>query len=158
MTFLETFAQLRRGLYGFAEGAYGALGLGATQAKLLRRIGENRNLSQADLARATGTDPALTGRALQTLLDRGWVKRRRSRDDQRAFSLELTESGEALLKDVLEAREEVALRVRSVLNDEDLAAFDRIAKKLLAAFPGPSATETPPSQKQTPARRVKSRR
>jgi DNA-binding MarR family transcriptional regulator len=134
--FLETFAHLRRCLYGVVDATYGALGLGATQAKLLRRIGENRNLSQADLARATGTDPALTGRALQTLLDRGWVQRRRSRADRRAFSLELTPSGEALLREVLEAREEVAHRVRSCLNEEDLTAFDRIARKLLATFEG----------------------
>jgi DNA-binding MarR family transcriptional regulator len=147
-TFLETFGQLRRCLYGVVDAAYGALGIGATQAKLLRRIGENRHLSQADLARATGTDPALTGRALQTLLDRGWVKRRRSREDQRAFSLELTDSGEALLQDVLEAREAMALRVRACLSEDDLVAFDRISKKLLEAFGDGAraneATEPPP--------------
>src|SRR6185437_2538057 len=102
--FLETFGLLRRRLMGVIDEAYATLGIGATQAKLLRTVGERQPMSQADLARATGTDPALTGRALRTLLDRGWVRRRRSREDRRAFSLELTPEGEALLEKVRAAR------------------------------------------------------
>ena len=113
---------------------YAPLGVGVTQAKLLRAVGESRQISQADLARATGTDPAATGRALRTLLDRRWVRRRRSRDDRRAFSLELTPEGEALLVDVLKAREVLAARIADCLDERDVAAFDRIAKKLLDAF------------------------
>jgi DNA-binding MarR family transcriptional regulator len=159
--FLETFGQVRRGLTAFIDAAYGTLGVGATQAKLLRRIGENSHVSQADLARATRTDPALTGRALQTLLDRGWVERRRSREDRRAFSLELTRSGEALVRKVLTAREAVALQVVSCLNDEDLDAFDRMAAKLLKSFPeqpGESREMVSPGSKSRPGRRRPARR
>jgi DNA-binding MarR family transcriptional regulator len=150
--FIETFAQVRRRLTGIIDAAYGSLGIGSTQAKLLRRIGENSRLSQADLARATGTDPALTGRALQTLLDRGWVQRRRSREDRRAFSLELTPAGEKLLLRVLEARETVMSTVDAVLSDEDAAAFDRIARKLLGAFPEQSRTSQPEARSGPPRR------
>jgi hypothetical protein len=48
-----------------------------------------RDISQADLARATDTDPRLTGRALETLLLRGWVRRKRSKEDRREYILEL---------------------------------------------------------------------
>jgi len=121
---------------GVIDEAYATLGIGATQAKLLRTVGERQPMSQADLARATGTDPALTGRALRTLLDRGWVRRRRSREDRRAFSLELTPEGEALLEKVRAARAALFARIDGSLDEADHAAFDRIAKKLLEAFPG----------------------
>ena len=147
LPFLETFGQVRRGLMALIDATYGSLGLGATQAKLLRRIGENSQVSQADLARATRTDPALTGRALQTLVDRGWVQRRRSREDRRAFSLELTPTGEALLRKVLTAREELGDRVRACLTAEDLAAFNRLAGKLLEAFPEQPRAEARPVDK-----------
>ncbi len=133
-SFLDTFGDLRRRLSGVVDEVYAPLGIGATQAKLLRAVGEGKLLSQADLARATGTDPAATGRALRTLLDRRLVRRRRSRDDRRAFSLELTPEGEALLADVLQARESLVARVDDCLDEQDLAAFQRIAKKLLTAF------------------------
>jgi DNA-binding MarR family transcriptional regulator len=133
--FLETFSALRRRLVAAIDRAYAPLGVGATQAKLLRTVGERRAMSQADLARATGTDPALTGRALRTLLDRGWVRRRRSREDRRAFSLELTPEGEALLAKVLAAREALFARLDGCLDARDKAAFERIARKLQAEFP-----------------------
>jgi DNA-binding MarR family transcriptional regulator len=133
--FIDTFSRLKRRLAGVVDEAYATIDLGATQAKLLRTVGERQPMSQADLARATGTDPALTGRALRTLLDRGWVRRRRSREDRRAFSLELTPEGEALLTKVHEARDALHARVERCLDAEDRAAFERIAKKLLDAFP-----------------------
>jgi DNA-binding MarR family transcriptional regulator len=133
--FLDALSGLRSRLSGVAVEVYADLGLGPTQAKLLRTVGEGQPMSHADLARATGTDPALTGRALRTLLDRGWVRRRRSREDRRAFSLELTPEGDAQLEKVRAARETLGARIDGCLDAADLAAFDRIAQKLLAAFP-----------------------
>jgi DNA-binding MarR family transcriptional regulator len=133
--FIDRFSTLRRRMAGAIDEVYGPLGVGSTQAKLLRAIGQHQPMSQADLARATLTDPALTGRTLRTLLDRGWVRRRRSRDDRRAFSLELTPDGEELWKRVQKARAAIAARVERSLDASDLAAFDRIVQKLLDAFP-----------------------
>jgi DNA-binding MarR family transcriptional regulator len=134
--FIDNYARLRRGLATVADEVYAPLGIGATQAKLLRTVGEGQPMSQADLARATATDPALTGRALRALLDRGWVRRRRSREDRRAFSLELTPEGEALYKKVRRARETLYARIDACLDESDIAAFDRMVEKLLVAFAG----------------------
>ena len=133
--FIEAFSALKARLQGVVDKAYAPLGIGSTQARLLRAVGERRAMSQADLARATGTDPALTGRALRTLLDRGWVRRRRSREDGRAFSLELTPEGEALFTQVEAARDALIARLDDALDESDKAAFDRVVRKLLAALP-----------------------
>jgi DNA-binding MarR family transcriptional regulator len=133
--FIETFSGLKRRLSSVVEEGYAPLGISATQAKLLRVIGQSQPMSQADLARGTSTDPALTGRILRTLLDRGWVRRRRSKDDRRAFSLELTSEGEDLYRDVKARRAALHARVERCLDADDRAAFERIAEKLVEAFP-----------------------
>ncbi len=134
--FIDTLSALRRRLASVAEGAYAPFDIGPTHAKLLRTLGEHQPMSQADLARATRTDPALTGRLLLVLQDRGWVRRRRSREDRRAFSLELTPEGEDILAQVKKAREALSRRIEACLDDDDLDAFDRLVRKLLDAFPG----------------------
>ncbi len=136
VSFLDSYAVLKRTLSAIAHDAYASLGLGQTQAKLLRAIGQHQPMSQADLGRATMPDPALTGRALRSLLDRGLVQRRRSRADRRAFSLELTERGEALFTEVQAKRKALAAALERRLDASDLAAFERLVGKLSDAFPG----------------------
>lgn len=132
--FFERFIGMWRILRGVVGEAYAELGLGSAQAKFLRHIGRNRRISQADLARATDTAPTLTGRALETLIERGWVRRKRSEEDRRQYVLELTASGQRTRARVEEAREHVIQRIAAALDDKDVDDFERIAKKILAAI------------------------
>ena len=59
--FIEMFGALRRCITAVAAQAYATVEMGSTQAKFLRHIGRDTRISQAELARATGTDPTLTG-------------------------------------------------------------------------------------------------
>ena len=133
--FIENFGALSRSLRAVAAHEYATLELGATQAKFVRYIGKNSAISQADLARATQTDPASTGRALESLVERGWVHRTRSEEDRRQYVLELSAAGQRIRKRVEEARSRAAERVVAMLDESDLDAFERITRKLLAAFP-----------------------
>ena len=137
--FLETFGSLARSVRSVAAQAYADFEVGSTQAKFLRHIGCNSRISQAELARATVTDPTLTGRILDTLVERGWVERTRSDADRRQYVLELTTSGQRARKRVEEARRQVAERMVGALEDRDLADFERIARRLLAALEPPDA-------------------
>src|SRR5690242_2659855 len=87
--FIETFGGLWRCLHAVSDETYVAEKLFSTQAWFLRHIGQNPRISQAELARATATAPTLTGRLLQTLLERGLVRRKRSDEDRREYLLEL---------------------------------------------------------------------
>ena len=120
-----------------AAQAYATFEVGSAQAKFLRYIGNNSRISQADLARATDTAPTLTGRAIEPLIERGWVRRKRSEVDRRQYILELTASGQRARERVEGAREVIIQQLASVLDDRDVADFDRIAKKILAAFEEP---------------------
>jgi DNA-binding MarR family transcriptional regulator len=116
--------------------------LGSTQARFLRHIGQHSGISQAELARATDTDPTVAGRALKTLILRGWVRRKRSKEDRREFVLELGAAGHRARDRAEAARARFAARVAEVLDERDLEHFDRIAKKLFDAFKDYADDET----------------
>jgi DNA-binding MarR family transcriptional regulator len=132
--FVESFRALTRCIRSVAAQSYASFEVGSTQAKFLRYIGEHSPISQADLARGTITDPALTGRALESLVERGWIRRKRSEEDRRQYVLELSAAGQRVRKRVDEAREEIAQRIAKVLDEKDMEDFARIAKKLIAGF------------------------
>jgi DNA-binding MarR family transcriptional regulator len=141
--FIDKLGALRRCMSALAAQAYAGagLGLGSTQAKLMRHIGAHGPISQAELARATGSDPALTGRALQTLIERGWVRRQRSDQDRREYVLELGAEGRRARARVEKLRSDLAARVVGVLDARDLEAFDRVAGKILATFEPAAAAD-----------------
>src|SRR5882757_10135371 len=132
--FIETFGALWRCLMSLSTQTYAAERLWSTQARFLRYIGQHRGISQAELARATDTAPTLTGRLLQTLLQRGLVERTRSQEDRREYVLVLGASGQRTRRRVEEARGRFAARVVAVLDRRDLDDFDRVANKLFDAF------------------------
>ena len=132
--FYERLSAVMKCVRAVAAQAYSTFEVGTAQAKFLRHIGANSRISQADLARATDTAPTLTGRALETLVERGWVRRKRSEEDRRQYILELTASGQRTRERVEEAREQIIQRIAAALDERDVEDFDRIAKKILAAF------------------------
>ncbi len=142
--FFERLGAVSRCLRSVAAQAYATFEVGSAQAKFLRHIGKNSRISQADLARATGTAPTLTGRALETLVDRGWVRRKRSEEDRRQYVLELTASGQRARARVEEARQGIIQRIATVLDERDVEDFDRIARKILAEFDGSLEADNKP--------------
>jgi DNA-binding MarR family transcriptional regulator len=134
--FFESFSALSRCVRALAAEAYAAIEVGSAQAKLLRYIGRHSGISQADLARATWTAPTLTGRAIEPLVTRGWVRRKRSEEDRRQYILELTAAGQRTRQRVDEARATVIKRMEAVLDAKDIEDFERIANKIVAAFDG----------------------
>ena len=132
--FLDTFSALARSLRAVLAEMYGDAGIGSTQAKFVRHVARSGSISQAALARGTRTDPALAGRALQSLLDRGVLRRERSAVDRREYVLQLGPKGAEVLAQVERVRERMADRLMRPLDARDLEDFDRIARKLLAAF------------------------
>jgi DNA-binding MarR family transcriptional regulator len=135
--FYEQLTALLRSLRAVRAQSYATLELGSAQAKLIRHIGEQSRISQADLARATDTAPTLTGRALEPLVERGWVRRKRSEEDRRQYVLELSAAGQRLRDRVETVREGIIEQIATVLDDRDFADFDRIATKILAVFGEP---------------------
>jgi DNA-binding MarR family transcriptional regulator len=149
---LANLGDLKRCLRAATSDAYGDLGLGEAQMKILRQAADTPGTTQAELARATATDPALMGRALRGLIHRGALRRKRSPHDARAYIIELGPRGPALLERVNTAHAKLVQRVSAPLDTRDFVDFDRIAKKIIAALDTPSATATlkPRSARKAP--------
>lgn len=143
---LSNLGALKRSLRAATADAYGDLGFGEAQMKLLRHVAAEPGLTQVDVARATQTDPALAGRALRGLLDRGALSRKRSDTDGRAYVLTLGPNGPSLLAEIEAANAKFIERLSAPLNERDLVDFDRIAKKLIAAFSADSADQNDPTR------------
>lgn len=134
---LDTFSSLTRDLRAAAAQTYASFEVGTAQAKLLRQIRKQSHISQAELARATASDPTLTGRVLATLIARGWVHRRRSEEDRREYVLELSTRGQRVCERIEKARAAIAKRVAEALDARDRRDFARLAGKLRGAFAAP---------------------
>ena len=135
--FVDLFGAVKKRVTALAAEAYAAVGLGSMQAKLLREIGAHGRTSQAELARATASDPTLTGRVLAALIDRGLVRRERSDEDRREYVLQLGAAGRRARDQVEKLRAGLAARIGEALDDRDLEDFERIANKLLVALQDP---------------------
>lgn len=139
--FVDLFGAVRRRITAVASHAYGELEIGSMQAKLLRQLGLRGKSSQAELARATASDPTLTSRTLKTLIDRGLVRRERSSEDRREYVLDLTAAGRRMRERVDKARARVAAQLVAALDDRDLDDFHRLAAKILESVKAPADDE-----------------
>ena len=147
--FIERYGALVRCLRSLAAQAYATDGIGSTQAKFLRQIGQRSRISQADLARATGTDPTLTGRALQTLIERGWVRRARSQQESPPVPARAGRGRPSGPGPGREAAGRAGRSIVGVLDPRDLEDFERITAKILAAFDAPA----PPTSRDVALKR-----
>src|SRR5262245_38166748 len=127
--FIDTFGIMRRRLSALAAQAYATIDLGPMQANLLGHIGRSAPISQAELARVTDSDPALAGRVLGALIERGLVQRERSKQDRREYVVAPTAAGRRICNRIDKLRSELAARIVNALDQRDLDDFDRIAKK-----------------------------
>jgi DNA-binding MarR family transcriptional regulator len=128
--FLEAFLDMKRAVVRSAWRIFSPLELGPMQASLMRELARNGPAAQADLARATASDPAATSRAVQSLVELGWVRRTPSTADRRAFRVEPTEVGKRAMKRIDGAYAALARSIADGLTARDLADFRRIAERV----------------------------
>jgi len=82
-----------------------------TQYTVLVAAGEKDGLSQQDIINATGIDRSTVSQVVQLLIQKGLLKRRRTRHDARAYAVSVTDAG----RDVLKATEPIVERIEEAL-------------------------------------------
>ena len=78
----------------------GGFDLTSVQCAALNTLDTNEGLDQATVAQRIAYDRATIGAVIKRLEQKGLVVRRRDQADRRAFKLELTEQGKALLEEL----------------------------------------------------------
>lgn len=103
------------------------------QGGILLLIGENAGLTQIALARLLKVEAPTLMQALGPLLEMGLVKRRRSRQDGRAFALHLTDAGAAAARTIAAESLRHEADLLSGLTARERASLHALLEKALAS-------------------------
>jgi DNA-binding MarR family transcriptional regulator len=68
------------------------------QYEVLSAVAKKDGTSQIDIVNATGIDRSTTANLVERLVKKGWLQRRRSKDDIRAYAVRLTAAGKKAMK------------------------------------------------------------
>jgi DNA-binding MarR family transcriptional regulator len=93
LSILMLFAKVRRKLNLKYSQAVKHLGIGPKQAAILRELIVLKSASHNEIALLTQTDPAETGKVIETLIKKRWVKRTDHPQDRRRWQVSLTDTG-----------------------------------------------------------------
>lgn len=134
MEVLSLFGKVRRQLNLLATFKFKPLGFGPKQAALIRRLAEVNSTCAMDLARATQTDPAATGRVIDGLINKGWIKRTDDPNDRRRWNVTLTAKGEKVAEELnglyREISDEFCKRLSSRQKNEFHALLNQMSNHL----------------------------
>ncbi|MGH7633944.1 MAG: MarR family winged helix-turn-helix transcriptional regulator [Gemmatimonadaceae bacterium] len=118
--------------------------LTARQYVVLVAAAQEDGLSQQDIIETTGIDRSTVSQVVQTMARKGLLKRRRTREDARAYAVTLTTHG----RDVLKASEPIVCRIDeaivAALSAARAAAFLDALRTIVGSMPTPgvwSATD-----------------
>jgi DNA-binding MarR family transcriptional regulator len=87
------------------------INLTARQYVVLVTAAQKDGASQQDIIDATGIDRSTVSQIMQTMIRKGLVKRKRTKEDARAYAITLTEHG----RDVLKTSESIVTSVDEAL-------------------------------------------
>lgn len=89
------------------------------QIALLIALARHSGASQRDLVDATGIDKSTLKEMIGRMVGKGWIKRARDPKDSRAWTMDITPEGEALLAERIDAVEAAQREIISPLSDDD---------------------------------------
>ena len=127
------------------------LGLTARQYAVLRAIATKEGLSQTAIVEATGIDRSTVAEMIARLIERGWLQRRRGRNDARTYAVRLTPSGKQVLTAAdpagRETEEAVLAAVRTVRRDQFRAALIELIEAAESAEVGAKSANRLPKKR-----------
>lgn len=113
----------------------GRTGLTTRQFAVLLAVARNRDISQTGLVHVTGIDRSTVAEIVKRLLKRGLLKRKRTRQDARAYAVRLTDEGAALMRDAEPAARRAEDRIRGPFSIEDATLLEEALSRLAASVP-----------------------
>ncbi len=109
-----------------------SLGLTYTQYITLMALWEHGMLSVKELGKLLHLDSGTLTPVLKKLEEKGFVDRRRSREDERSLIASLTEKGEALREKAVEIPRKIAQSLQ--MEPEDVQALYGLLSKMLRSY------------------------
>lgn len=104
--------------------------LTSEQYVIMKSIEENPNVTPTQLAEITFKDKTTITRMIDTLVKNEMLLRVPKEDDRRAYKIQWSTKGEAVMKEIIPISEEVISKLRSQFSKEELTSFLNILEKL----------------------------
>ncbi|MEA4806760.1 MarR family winged helix-turn-helix transcriptional regulator [Acetobacterium wieringae] len=112
--------------------------LGSGQYTFLINLFENNGINQEKLTELVKIDKANTARAINKLVEKGYVVKKVSKEDKRAYELYTTEKAEAIrdrLNSIFDSWNEILLQGLSEAEENQLAALlDKVETNISTHF------------------------
>jgi DNA-binding MarR family transcriptional regulator len=115
----------------------GEAGLSLTQLKALFHLHEHPELTVKDIAARLSMSLPAVSRAVDGLVQRGFVARRESESDRRSRQIALLPQGRAMLDRVMAAREAALVQFASELPDAERDALHAALLPIVERIPAP---------------------
>ncbi len=130
--FLRLLWAVDHGLQSASKRMAGSLGVTGPQRLVIRIVGRIPGISPGDLAEILHVHPSTLTGVLTRLVDHGLLARRGDPLDRRRMILTLTEKGRAINRSTAGTVEAGVRRTLSAMPDADLAAAERVLRRLAA--------------------------
>lgn len=101
---------------------------------LIKHINDDEHISQINLAKQTGKDPASIKRILDILEANEYVLRNKSAESQRIHSLSLTEKGNAVIHKMFPVTIDFEAKGVEGISNEEMEIFNSVIAKLKSNF------------------------
>jgi len=99
---------------------------------LISRMG---NPTSTELAERLGITKPSVSAIVNKLIEKGYVRKEQSEDDQRSYHLHLSEKGKSLIEAEHKIYRAFALHIRTTLESEEQEQFVQILQKILKTLP-----------------------
>ena len=109
-------------------------GFGVGQWFALVTLEKSDGMSQGEMSRIFGVDPARVSRVVRTLEGEGLVRRERDPEDGRVVRLYLTDAGRKAVEKRSAVEEAVEARVRGVMSEDEVEELGRMLGLLAEAM------------------------
>ncbi len=113
-----------------------ASGLTTAQAAVLSIVESGEEVTQRQVAERLRLNESAMTAMVTRLIKLGFLKRRRSETDGRAWQLDVTEGGQAALKDLRGPFGEINAAVDDMLSEEEIKTLTRALDKITKRFGG----------------------
>lgn len=115
----------------YAENTLSLLGIKPRHFHVLATIADNPEFSQKEISTTLGLDPNIMVGVIDELETAGLAIRRRSSTDRRKYVLEVTKSGQTVLKKGMSALDKGEAEFFAALSEEQKAVLDTLCVQLI---------------------------
>ena len=133
---IEAYRSFKREITLIASTELKKVSLGEKQMVMLFYLADNKEATASCLAAHTQTDPASVTRALRSLEESGFVKKKTDPLDNRRSYLEITAKGRAKASTLEVIRDDISSRITKTLTKQDIRELERLMRAVADGLSG----------------------